>query len=70
MTVLVVSIEHKGGVSFSVKSDNLRREDATDPEIAMANLVEGALNEGIKAMAAKIISESLNQSGPGARDGN
>lgn len=70
MTVLVVSIEHKGGVSFSVKSNNLRRGDATDPEIAMANLVEGALNEGIKSIAAKIVSQSFAQSGPGARDGN
>lgn len=64
MTALHVTISSTDGKHFRMTSDNLRREDATEPEIAMANVIENALAMIQKSMAETIYSYEKNQSGP------
>lgn len=68
MVALHISIIHHGGKRFEMKCDNLRREDATDPEIAMANLYEQALREIMHGIAEKIVNDEIKQTGPEAKN--
>ena len=47
MVCLHISIEHTGGDGYRMTCDNLRREDATAKEVAMANW--DCDNEGVSA---------------------
>lgn len=68
MTCLHVSITNDGGEGYRMTCDNLRREDATDKEIAMANLVEQIIGETMKSIADKVKSFKQTQSGPCAQE--
>jgi hypothetical protein len=66
MTVLHVSIACADGKRFKIKSDNLRREDANEAEIAMANILEQTILAVIKTIPGEIVKEDVMQSGPEA----
>ena len=69
MTALLISISSEDGKRFKVQCDNMRREDATDAEIAMANLFERFEMGFIKEVVAdKIIEMRQTQTGPGAME--
>lgn len=64
MVCLHISITHVENDRFHMTCDNLKREDATEKEIKLANIYEQAL-VGIMAMDAdKIVELWCNQTGP------
>ena len=68
MTCLHVSITNDGGIGYRMTCDNLRREDATEKEIAMANTVEQIIGEALKAIADQVKSFKQTQAGPCAEN--
>ena len=68
MTCLHVSITNDGGEGYRIACDNLRREDATEKEIAMANIVERILGESMKSVADEVRRLEMVQSGPCAQE--
>ena len=68
MVCLHVSITNDGGDGYQITCDNLRREDATDKEIAMANIMEQITGEAMKGIADKVRSFKQTQSGPCAEN--
>jgi hypothetical protein len=66
VTALHITIHHKGANRFEVTCDNLRREDASPEEIAMANILERLELEAFKMIADEMISQSIHQEGPAA----
>ena len=68
MTCLHVSITNDGGTEYRMTCDNLRREDATEKEIAMANTVEQIIGEALKAIADQVKLFKQTQAGPCAEN--
>ena len=64
MTCLHVSITNDGGTGYCMTCDNLRREDATEKEIAMANIVEQIIGTALKGIADQVKSFKQTQDGP------
>jgi hypothetical protein len=68
MTALHVSIKEISPGRFNMTCDNLRREDANDREVAMANAIESVLGETVKALASDIILYDKKQDGMAASE--
>ena len=71
MVCLYISIINDSDNHFEVRSDNLRREDAKDSEVAMANLIENLTQDVILRAIAEngIVKEDMRmQTGPNARE--
>lgn len=66
MVALNVRIRQIKKSKFEISCDNLKREDATDDEVSMANKCEVILREALRLLAEKVYSESITQTGPGA----
>jgi len=65
MVALHISIEAVGDEGkYRMSCDNLRREDATEKEKGMANLLEKAMGEFMKAIADKVYMFKQSQDGP------
>ena len=65
MVSLHISIEAVGDEGkYRMSCDNLRREDATENEKGMANLLEKVIGEFMKAIADKIYMFKQTQDGP------
>ena len=63
MVCLHMSITNDGEHGYQITCDNLRREDATDKEIGMANIMEQIIGEAMKNIADKVRSFKRSQSG-------
>lgn len=67
MVCLHMSITNNGGDGYQITCDNLRREDATDKEIGMANILEQGIAAAISAVGT-VKSGGIVQSGPCAEN--
>lgn len=62
MVCLHMSITNDGGDGYQITCDNLRREDATDKEIGMANILEQGIAAAISSVGT-VKSGGIVQSG-------
>lgn len=65
MVALHITIEAVGNKGkYRIVCDNLRREDATEKEKGMANLLEKATGDFMKAIAGKVYTFKQSQDDP------